>query len=186
MTWVQLGSGLIVILGVLYWGFAKKIPDMFRDALKQNRNFNFDKQLQIDNYYRLNGQSDMQKLILEWSNLLIDNEGTKKMGPFGLLALQGQTIGYASEKTIKTVGNFMQFLYVQNTQDNSEQNQSENKKGDEDTYTFIAFIAVIVSLLKQDFTGQSFDPIDLIRIKINDLNKISEARYRDEIRKIKE
>lgn len=50
----------------------------------------------------------------------------------------------------------------------------------------VASIAVIVSLLKQDFTGQSFDPIDLIRIKINDLNKISEARYRDEIRKIKE
>lgn len=175
MSWSQFIGGLVFLGATFYWAFVKKLPDLLRDSLKQNRQYDYDNKLQIDNYYRSNGQSEMQKLIFDWSKLLIDSDGAKKLGTNGLTELQSNTIGYASEDTIKKVGDLMQFFY----------NDSEKNEVPKDPHEFVAYIAVIVSMLKKDFTGQTFNPIDLIRIKINDFSNPGEAeKYQSEIDKI--
>jgi hypothetical protein len=176
MSWsqflIQFLTALFVALGVLYWAFAKRIPNMFQDMLKQNRNFEFDKQLQTDNYYRSNGQSDMQKLIIDWARMLIDIKGSENLDSDGMVDLQSRTIGYASERTIGIVGDLMQLVFQQTDEDPM------------DNYTFIAYIATISSLLKLDFTEQTFKPMDLIRMKINNLTDKDIKKYQDIIDKI--
>lgn len=141
----------------------KKIPDMVSDKLKDVREHEFNKELQVDEYYRKDG--NLQQIMMKWTHYAIDNNAmdniNTKSGQKELQELVKKTVGYGSSRTVKLLTEMFQGVY-QNSNDGETYNSLESG------YTTMILLSMIVSSLKEDFTGQKIDPLDVLKIKIND------------------
>ncbi|QVV90834.1 hypothetical protein [Weissella tructae] len=163
----------IVIAGFLitFFSFMKFIPNMVDKKLEQERGYDYDKALQVDNFYRTAGNEVLQDILVTWTRILVDFDFMQRFteNPKKLEKLLYQTVVYGSPKTIKVVSLYMQ----------------DNFNGDlNDTTDAYASFAMIVSCLKYDFTGETVDPLDLVKVKINDY-KLHEEEYLKSMEKIK-
>lgn len=158
----------------------RKVPDMISDKLKSNREFELNKALQIDEFYRKDG--NLQDIMLEWTHYAIVNgamenlnteEGLKK-----LQILVQKTVGYGSSRTVKLLTEMFQEVYQDNA-DNRPNLSDESELPDKSGFSTIVIMAMIVSSLKEDFTGQKIEPLDILKIKINDY-----VNYEDDFKRI--
>lgn len=80
---------------------------------------------------------------------------------------------YSSKATLKAIGTYQQYIYKNNKID-------KNIISNNDTIIKNLILPLMVTKrMKYDFTGEKISPIDLLRIKIKDLDnkKIILARY---------
>lgn len=149
---LQVVGGFVLLL--LIYTIAK-LPEMVADKLKDTRQYSNNKQLQIDNYFRQTSGDRMQKILMEWVKIINDADNSAMSRPKELQTLLNKTLAYSSAKTIKLLGMFLQHTY-KNGQNNS------------DDYSQLVYVAMIVSYLKFDFSGEMINPLDLLKVKYHD------------------
>lgn len=152
-------SVVIFFLLVFVIYFIRKIPTMVNDKLKDNRSFQNSHDLQVEAYFRQVGNEETKKLLNEWISLIVKPNNTHDVDK--MTKLTQSTILLGSSNTVKIMADMMQYIYK-----NSQNNQNEDF-----SLTFMIYIAMIISSLKQDFTGYKIAPLDIIRMKINDYDK---------------
>ena len=145
----------------------KKLPTLIGDKLKDVRQYEFNRLLQVDEFYRKDG--NLQNIMMDWANLAIDEDvmnslGSEK-GKKRLKTLLAKTVGYGSKRTVKLVAMMLQNVYNQ-----------DKTKTEYENYLTLVLIATIVSSLKKDFTGEEIEALDILKIKIHDFNK-NEAMF---------
>lgn len=142
----------------------KEMPKMITDKLKSEREFEFNKTLQIDEYYRKDG--NLSKIMMQWSKYVMDKDSLKQLNtPKGLKEMTDllkMTIVYGSPQTIKLTSIMFQDIYEKKT--------DESESG---IKMWVMLVMIIVSL-KKDFANQIVDPLDIIKIKSNDFEKYKE------------
>ena len=146
---------------------------MINDKLKDSRTFQNSHNLQVESYFRQVGNEEIKNLLNDWTSLIVNMDKTPKVE--FMTKLTQQTIMLGSSRTVKLVADMIQFNYI---------NSQNNKRNEDFTFTFMIYIAMIISSLKQDFTGYKTEPLDIIRIKISDYDK-SENKYRQIYKKLK-
>lgn len=166
-------SGIITFLLLLIIYLIKKNPTMINDKLKDSRTFQNSHNLQVESYFRQVGNEEIKNLLNDWTSLIVNMDKTPKVE--FMTKLTQQTIMLGSSRTVKLVADMMQFNYI---------NSQNNKRNEDFTFTFMIYIAMIISSLKQDFTGYKTEPLDIIRIKISDYDKF-ENKYRQIYKKLK-
>lgn len=163
-------SGISIGIFILVVYMIKKIPEMVSDKLKSDREFEFNKELQIDEFYRKDG--NLQQIMMKWTELAIDTNAMEsldsKNGQKKLRKLVQETLGYGSGRTVKLLTEMLQESYRSNDTE-SENNESENNESiNRSSATIMLLLAMVVSSLKEDFTGQKVDPLDVLKIKLTD------------------
>lgn len=172
-------SGVSIGLLLLAVYMVKKIPDMVRDKLKSDREFEFNKALQVDEFYRKDG--NLQGIMLEWTNYAISNNAmddlNKAKGLKKLQDLVQKTVGYGSSRTVKLLTEMFQEVYQNNDSKDQKDSSEDNKSDDasESDYTTMVVLAMVVSSLKEDFTGIKIEPLDVLKIRITDYTKYEET-----------
>ena len=172
-------SGVSIGLLLLAVYMVKKIPDMVRDKLKSDREFEFNKALQVDEFYRKDG--NLQGIMLEWTNYAISNNAMDDLNKAeGLKKLQDlvqKTVGYGSSRTVKLLTEMFQEVYQNNDSKDQKDSSEDNKSDDasESDYTTMVVLAMVVSSLKEDFTGIKIEPLDVLKIRITDYTKYEET-----------
>jgi hypothetical protein len=172
-------SGVSIGLLILAVYMVKKIPDMVRDKLKSDREFEFNKALQVDEFYRKDG--NLQGIMLEWTNYAISNNAmddlSKARGLKKLQDLVQKTVGYGSSRTVKLLTEMFQEVYQNNDSKDQKDSSEDNKSDDasESDYTTMVVLAMVVSSLKEDFTGIKIEPLDVLKIRITDYTKYEET-----------
>lgn len=161
----------VLLIFIIY--FIRKIPTMVNDKLKDNRSFQNSHDLQVEAYFRQVGNEETKNLLDDWIELIVklDNEHNAK----DIAELTQRTILLGSSRTVKIMADMMQFNYK-----NSQNNQNEDF-----SFTFMIYIAMIISSLKQDFTGYKTEPLDIIRMKISDYDEFKD-KYTQIYKKLKE
>lgn len=163
-------SGISIGIFILVVYMIKKIPEMVSDKLKSDREFEFNKELQIDEFYRKDG--NLQQIMMKWTELAIDTNAMEsldsKNGQKKLRKLVQETLGYGSGRTVKLLTEMLQESYRSNDTE-SENTESENNESiNRSSATIMLLLAMVVSSLKEDFTGQKVDPLDVLKIKLTD------------------
>ncbi|KMK52902.1 hypothetical protein FEFB_13750 [Fructobacillus sp. EFB-N1] len=151
-TILQVVGGFVLLL--IIYGIIK-LPDMVADKLKDTRQLSNNKQLQIDNYFRQSSGKSMQDVLSDWVKIINDVDNSVLERPNDLQKLLNRTLVYSSAKTIKLLGMFLQHTY-------------KNGEKKIDDYSQLVYVAMIVSCLKFDFSGEILDPLDLLKVKYHD------------------
>ncbi|KSU06517.1 hypothetical protein ACTCUF_02995 [Lactococcus lactis] len=176
---------VIYLIGIGLLAFAvytiRKIPDMVSEKLKADREFEFNKALQIDEFYRKDG--NLQNIMLEWTHYAIVNDAMSSLntdkGIKKLQVLVQKTVGYGSSRTVKLLTEMFQEVYQNNDNESKGQKgSSEDNKSDDTSdsdYTTMVVLAMVVSSLKEDFTGIKIEPLDVLKIRLTDYTKYEET-----------
>lgn len=168
-------SGISIGIFILAVYMIKKIPEMVSDKLKSDREFEFNKELQIDEFYRKDG--NLQQIMMKWTELAIDTNAMEsldsKNGQKKLRKLVQETLGYGSGRTVKLLTEMLQESYRSNDteSENTESGNTESENNESinrSSATIMLLLAMVVSSLKEDFTGQKVDPLDVLKIKLTD------------------
>ncbi|KRN51595.1 hypothetical protein IV71_GL000587 [Fructobacillus fructosus KCTC 3544] len=143
---------------------------MVADRINQTKDYDIQKTLQIDSFYRESGSSVLQEIMMEWTVMATNMEALGQSYDVDKVRnLIQKTIGYSSERTVKLTAEYFQYLYNSTEVD----------------VKAIAYLSMIVASLKFDFTGQTVDPIEIIKVTLKDFDDNVEKlmRYKDEINK---
>lgn len=157
-------SVILFFILVAIYNLPKHIYSELEEKFKQKGN----KQLQIESYFRQLSGSKQEELLSKWTNFLTDMDKTtqkytkntpesKKM----FRSLMHDTVMYASTKTIKYLGDFKNDI---------------GKDENEDDQIGTVYMAAIICSLREDFTGYKTNPLDLLKITIQDFDDYKE-RY---------
>lgn len=93
------------------------------------------------------------KRIMEENNI---NKPTEISETMAIQMIQKDSYMYSSKMTIKYIGIYMQEIYKNNNHSNAMRQ--------------IFLVTKIISSMKYDFTGEKTSVLNLLKIKINDLN----------------
>ena len=74
---------------------------------------------------------------------------------------------YCSSKTVKAIKDYMQYTYKSQGKNKTDKFKLKKKLN---TSCMFILISRIINRVKCDFTGEKVDELDIIKIKINDLN----------------
>ena len=75
--------------------------------------------------------------------------------------IQRETFMYGSESTIKALATYQQYIF---------KNDNHNPDSKKDQMEMLIKATRVATKLKYDFTGEKVNAIDLLKIKLNDLN----------------
>lgn len=140
----------------------------------------------ISNYFKKESIEVQKRLLDFWTNILMFDFNTalnsyadnaklsKDISVEDLIKfMYKECVLYSSKATLKAIGTYQQYIYKNNKID-------KNSISNNDTIIKNLILPLMVTKrMKYDFTGEKISPIDLLRIKINDLDnkKIILARY---------
>lgn len=146
-------------------------------------------------YFKEKGTEIQEKVLKFWCGLFMNNFKIvdsyreafkdKKINNDTdiLINIQKESYVYCSSKTIKAMKEYQQYLYkskdinVEESEDSQKEKFNANKTGYIKAKIKFAnqFILItrIISRMKYDFTGEKVDELDLIKIKIKDLNLLT-------------
>lgn len=126
-------------------------------------------------YFKKEGIKIQERLLEFWSGLLVFDFDTnidnyKKSAKLNknligydvLKIIQKDSILYSSKSTIKAIGTYQQYVY--------KNKQIIDKNSDIKTIQSIIVPLRVAKRMKYDFTGEKLSELDLIKIRINDLN----------------
>lgn len=93
---------------------------------------------------------------------------------------------YSSKKTIKYIGHYMQYIFKNIVSEDEEKEILEQrslkakkkylKEKAKSPFTQLFLISKIISNMKYDFTGEKMSSMDLLKLKINDLDTKKKIR----------
>lgn len=120
------------------------------------------------------------------TNNIKNNKISNKSDTDILIEMQENSYIYCSPKTIKAIKDYMQHVYksknkILNNEDMSKTEKLSLYKRVIKKINFcrmFILITRIVSRMKHDFTGEKVDELDIIKIKINDLNILTKILLR--------
>ncbi|QDK70338.1 hypothetical protein [Lactococcus protaetiae] len=155
-----------IVIAWFIYNLVKKIPEMISEKIKSEREFEFNKILQIDNYYRKDG--NLAKIMTAWSKYVIDkntlnNVGSAK-GQKEMNDLIQLTVGYGSPRTIRLLSIMSQHIYNNKIPDSPESGLK-----------LWVMLAMVVVSLKKDFANQVIDPLDIIKIRSTDFKEYEDT-----------
>ena len=145
---------LVVGIGFLYY-YMKSMAELNAKLMLETKKSQDTSHLQQEAYFREISNEDMSDLIDNWLGMLTDPEKSSKELDSKMKDMIRDVMKYGSERTVNLFSNYMQCNYQQKLED----------------IDVITWIACIISSLKFDFSGYKVDPMDLIKIKINDYNE---------------
>ena len=157
---------IAIVFGLFIYNLLKEMPKMIGEKIKSEREFTFNKSLQIDQFYRKDGT--LQTIMMQWAKYAMDMDFIEKAfssprGKKDMNELLQKTVGYGSPRTIALVSIMFQDLYK-----NESVNIEKTDASTESVLETLVILAMIFSSLKNDFTGQKIDELEIIKIKIND------------------
>ena len=149
----------LIALGIAFLFYAvQQVPKTLNDLIVEKVKSENKNLLQTKAYFQSISNHDVNSILKKWTEILAKPEEVSKMKPVELIKLQTDTIMYGSEKTVKLLALFMQVNY--------NQNENDTKKA----FLLLVYICYIVASLKRDFTSYRIEPLDLLDIRIKDLN----------------
>ena len=150
-------------------GIAKQ-PQYKHEIAVTERNILSQKEIQVDNFYRNISSEEMIGLLGKWVSVL-SNPKSSDMTEVDMFQEQmDKLIKLASGKSIKIFAEMQQYTF----------NNGEKL----DAYQYFAFVSLLVVQLKEDFTGQEVDPLDLLKSKLKDY-KVNEQKWNKAISEAK-
>lgn len=170
---------LLAILGgitVVGW-FLKDAPALFRAIKVEELRGDNELNLQRASFFRQISGAELDKVFKEWTAMITDmnnqvdkvTDGTK--GKALLVDMQQKVIMYGSDTTVKILSQTMQHVYGMGKIENRVEVKFGAKKEPVVNYKMMVYIAFLISSLKFDFTGYKIEPMDILKVKINDLDK---------------
>ena len=168
MELVSLIVQLFIIVGVpLLIYTVQQVPKAVNDLIVEEVKSENQNLLQTKAYFQSISNHDVNSILKKWTDILAKPEEVSKMKPADLIKIQTDTIMYGSEKTVKLLALFMQVNY--------NQNEDSSKKA----LLLLVYICYIVASLKRDFTSYRIEPLDLLDIRINDLNNEQREKLKE-------
>lgn len=178
---------LLVLLIMILLYFIREIPKLINKSIEQSKDYKNNRQLQVEAYFRKLSGDYLREILANWFQFLddadscydaqkleeylseirdregidynlgeerelkIDELKTKWIG-----SLVKQTILYASDDSIRLMSNLQQYIYTTE---------------ETDYHIHLAYVCIIISSLKKDFSGFKVDPMWIMESKINDVIK---------------
>lgn len=160
MAWLMnVGIFLLGVGTTLIGAYIKALPSFHKELLHDNRSARTTRELQIESYFRQQGGAELLSLFKEWTAIMYKKDKAAHFTVNQYAALSERTILYGSDRTIRLVSDYQHFIY------------SNDEKSEHHGDTIIVYIALIISSLKNDFTGYKVNPLDVLQIKINDVDE---------------
>ncbi|NSS35239.1 hypothetical protein HRG13_14445 [Enterococcus faecalis] len=170
---------LLIFGGIAIIGyFVKDLPNLFRElAVEESRGKN-EREIQKEAFFRQIKGSDIDEAFNYWTSLMVDmdnkiNQIGTASGKKEFVKMQQKVLMYGSNGTVTILSSMMHHVYrrgeLKNTVKVSFGDQDSTKENIQN-YMLMFYIAYLISSLKKDFTGYSIDPIEILLIKINDID----------------
>lgn len=166
--------GAITIMGY----FMKELPKLLKELrVEESRGVN-EKDIQREAFFRQIKGSELDEAFSYWTSMIVDMDNqmqgiTSKNGQKKLMEMQRRVLMYGSNKTVTILSSMMQHVYKGGKMEN-QINIDFGAKNDEkqtmQSYKLMYYIALLISSLKEDFTGYIIRPEDILEIKINDID----------------
>lgn len=170
---------LLILGGITIVGyFLKDLPNLYRELRVEEFKGKNEKDLQKEAYFRQIKGTDIDAVLVYWTALMVNmdekmNNLNTSQGQKEFTDMQQKVIMYGSTDTVKILSLMMQHTY----KGSSIEKQVKVKFGKQDetkdalhNYKLMLYISYLISSLKKDFTGYRIEPIEILRIKINDID----------------
>lgn len=171
---------LLLILAVItvVGYFLKDLPNLYRELSVEKFKGKNEKELQKEAFFRQIKGSDIDAAFTYWTGLMVnmDSEMSKLQSKEGLkqfASMQQKVLMYGSSETVGILSLLMQHVYKKG----KIENQIKVKFGVEDdseeklhNYKLMFYISFLICSLKKDFTGFTIHPMEILKIKINDID----------------
>lgn len=170
---------MLLILGAtaIMGYFMKELPKLLKELRVEESRGNNEKDIQREAFFRQIKGTEIDETFSYWTSLLVDmdkiKETTTKKGQKELMEMQQKVLMYGSTKTVLVLSSMMQHVYKGGKLENQINVEFGVKNDDKQTlqsYKFMYYIALLISSLKEDFTGYKIGPKDILEIKITDIN----------------
>lgn len=135
------------------------------------------RELQVDNFFRDIGSSEMGKMLEDWVALIVDTKEAASISNEKYSRMTSNVLMYGSPRTVKTFAAYSQYIYKRSKSERVNFGKKENP------YVIIMFISLLISNFKEDFSGYTIDSKDAIYIKINDVFDVSNKEKMEEAEK---
>lgn len=158
-------------------GFACTIFVAFITAFLTSKNNN--KSITSD-YFKREGINVQERILKFWSSLLLYDfnkciemykKNIKLEGKIDdveiIKLISHDAILYSSKSTIKAIATYQHYLYKNNK---NGKKTKEEKNSTLETMKLLIISSRVIKKMKYDFTGEKVDIIDLLKIRINDLD----------------
>ncbi|MEB6086728.1 hypothetical protein MXF21_11445 [Enterococcus casseliflavus] len=171
---------LLLILGAitLVGYFLKDLPNLYRELKVEEFRGKNEKEIQKEAFFRQIKGSDIDEAFAYWAGLLVDMDaqmaktGTA-VGQKELLKMQQKVLMYGSTETVLVLSSMMRHAYTGSEMKNQVQvsfGQGNEEKTKLHSYKLMFYVASLISSLKKDFTGYRIEPLEILRLKINDID----------------
>jgi len=170
---------LLLILGaltVIGW-FIKDSSILLRELkVEKFRSIN-KRNLQVEAFFKQIKGSEIDEAFRYWTSMLMDMDNAMKdiesqRWKKEHIKMQQIVFMYGSERTVSILTAMMQHQYNQDRIENKVNisfGSQENSKKEIQSFILMIYIAYLVCSLKLDFTGHNVEPMNLIKIKITDI-----------------
>ncbi|QAS70537.1 hypothetical protein DLJ48_08380 [Oenococcus sicerae] len=160
----------ILLLSVGY--FLRDLPNLVREVIINKNKVSGQRTLQVESYFRQISGDDLNQLLKDWSAKIIYlNDKKQNDQEHDELEkykdLMHRSLMYGSDKTVSLLAYFSQFQYRTYAEDSNVGKTDEQLKN---AAIGIMYMSRIVASLKYDFTGYQIDPLDIMKLIINDLD----------------
>lgn len=165
--WMAFTVMVVILLTVsLIFGIPKIIENRIskKDELVNSR------KLQIESYFRQLSGDKLQNIFSSWTGLFFDDMEKQKNShrlEREIGDLIKKTIMFSSARTVKLMSYMQSYIYKNN----------DSKKSTESTVDPIkqmAYLSMIITSLKYDFSGYKIEPYIIMKSKITDFDDIKE------------
>lgn len=173
---------ILMQYGILAWLIQYLLNKLkyHQDQKLKETEKNNTKEIQREAFYRTQNGDELKKIVTEFTLVVTDptNFGKAKIkgkrtsteaeNKEHMTNIMNSLVIYGSEEAILIAGILMQLSYKISSEEYKRES-TEIKSKDKQTLYWLA--AELVSRLKSDYTGIYIEPIDIIKLKITDLNK---------------
>lgn len=176
--------GIILIIIVFIFNKLGIIPEatkifihktLSKDTLKTNE---LQKELFERKYYKDISNDKIVKLLEDWHTLLFDMDHSflvytikskykteEEIKKENIIKMHQRMIMFCSSKTLKLYAQFMQMIYKIDT---------DNTEYKEEDIVNLYFVALLISRIKYDYSGDFTEPLDILKVKLKDIDNYNE------------
>ncbi|MDY4278591.1 MAG: hypothetical protein SOX68_06510 [Faecalicoccus sp.] len=101
--------------------------------------------------------------VIDKAVVLVDFKKVSQLNDIELSDLVNSILIYGTNDAVKILSDFMQFNY--------KYSQSEKISVAEKSYKLLAYVALLIAQIKYDNSGEIINPLDILKIRLNDFHK---------------
>lgn len=145
--------------------FLKDLPKLYRELRVEKYKSSNERNLQVEAFYKQIKGSEIDEAFKYWTSLLMDMDNalagveTDDWKNTNIQMIQ-TVFMYGSEQTVSILTAMMQYQY------NNSETAGTNQ------YSTMLYMAYLACSLKKDFTGHEIEPMNLLELKITDINTV--------------